>query len=247
MKKHTWLIYGLFLSACCMLTQFTYAQTLQEVVALHQKHQQTTPTPMTSMVLKGKTSMGGMEFATKVYRKAPCLFKVEVTIQGKQLVNAYDGENAWKIYPFPGGSDKPQYMAGAEKTSTIIDSDFEYEFIDAAKRGHKATLEGTEEIEGVACYKIKVTRKDKQVKTFFLDKDSGVVLMIRGKSVHPMKPNVLVEKETYRSDFKEVGGYMVAHYMEERIDGKVIAKMQFDSIEVNKKISNEIFTFSNKQ
>lgn len=247
MKKHTWFIRGLFLSVFCLLTPLTYAQTLQEVVALHQKHQQTTPTPMTSMVMKGKTSMGGMEFATVVYRKAPYLFKVEVSIQGKQLVKAYDGKNAWKIYPFPGGSDKPQYMAGAEKTSTIIGSDFEYEFINAAKKGHKATLVGTEDIEGVSCYKITVVRKDQQIKTFFLDKDSGVVIMTRGKSVHPMKADVLVEKETYRSDFKEVGGYMVAHYMEERIDGKVIAKMQFDSIEVNQKISNEVFTFSSKQ
>ncbi|EAY31155.1 outer membrane lipoprotein-sorting protein [Microscilla marina] len=248
MKKHTWVIRGILLGVYCLVAQLTYAQTLKEVIALHQKSVQTTSkSKLTSMVLKGTTTMGGMEFATQVYRKAPHFFKVEVTIQGKTLVNAYDGVNAWKIYPFPGGSDKPQYMAGAAKTSTIIDADFDYEFINAAKKGHKATLEGTEEVEGTTCYKIKVVRKDQQVKAFFLDTDSGVLIMVRGKSVHPMKPDVLVEKETYQSDFKEVEGYMIAHYMEERIDGKVIAKMQFDSVQVNEKISNKIFTFSEKQ
>lgn len=249
MKMQYWLTRGLLLGFFCLLVQVSSAQTLSEVIALYQKNTgaTTAKTRLSSMTVKGKTALGGMEFQTTVYRKAPGFFKVKVTLQGKYLINAYDGKVAWKINPFPGGSDKPEQMAGAEALSMQLDAPFDPEFINAAQKGHKVTLEGTQEIEGSMCYKLKVVRKDKQVKLFFLDKDSGVLIMTRGKSVHPMNPTVLITKETYQSNYKEVDGFMIAHYMEDRIDGKVVAKMQFDSITLNDKLDNNIFAFPKKQ
>jgi len=224
------------------------AQTLAEVIALHEKNSATKPVDLKSMVLQGKTILTGMnmEFKTIVYRKAPNLFKVEVPIQGKALIEAFDGNTAWKVDPFPGGSDKPTRMTGAEETDMRLGVDFYHEFIDAAKKGHRATLEGIEEIDEVPCYKIKVVRKDKHVKTYFLEKETGILMMERGQSTHPLQPGVLVEKETYFSEYKNVQGVMIAHYMEDRIGGQVVAKMQFDNIKINDKLDNSIFTFPNK-
>ena len=225
------------------------AQTLAEVIALHEKNSVTKPVDLKSMVLEGKTILTGMNMAFKtiVYRKAPNLFKVEVPIQGKALIEAFDGKVAWKVDPFPGGSDKPTRMAGAEETDMLLGVDFYHEFIDATKKGHTATLEGVEEIDEVPCYKIKVVRKDKHVKTYFLEKETGILMMERGKSTHPLKPGVLVEKETYFSEYKNVQGVMIAHYMEDRIGGQVVAKMQFEHIKINDKLDHTIFAFPNKQ
>ncbi|OJJ18649.1 hypothetical protein BKI52_23865 [marine bacterium AO1-C] len=229
--------------------QTTKAQTLAEVIALHEKNSLTKSVDLKSMVLEGKTILTGMnmEFKTIVYRKAPNLFKVEVPIQGKALIKAYDGNVAWKADPFPGGSDKPTRMAGAEETDMLLGVDFDHEFIDAAKKGNKVTLEGVEDIDEVPCYKIKVVRKDKHVKTYFLEKETGILMMERGPSTHPLKPGTLVEKETYFSEYKEVQGVMIAHYMEERIGGQVTAKMQFDNIKINAKLDNKVFAFPSKQ
>lgn len=242
-------LFTLLLGVSCFVGSKVNAQTLKEVVALYKKNSQTTPTKLTSMVMKGKTILTGMNmsFKTIVYRKAPHFFKVEVPIQGKALIKAFDGKTAWEVNPFPGGSDKPTRMTGAEELSMKIGSDFDYEFINPAQNGHKVTLEGIENIDDVPCYKVKVVRKDKHVKTYFLEKETGILMMERGQSTHPSKPGKLIEKDTYFSEYKNVEGIMIAHYMEERIGGEVVAKMQFDQVKINAKLDNKIFTFPHKQ
>ena len=250
--QKTWPILPTAFTCVCLIiftAQATKAQTLAEVIALHKKNSHTKPTKLKYMVLKGKTILTGMNmaFETKVYRQAPNLFKLEVPIQGKTLIKAYDGQVAWKVDPFPGGSDRPTRMTGTEESDMILGADFGYEFINAAQKGHTVTLEGIEEIDEVPCYKIKVVRKDKQVKSYFLEKETGILMMERGQSIHPLKSDVLVEKETYFSEYKEVQVVMMAHYMEERIGGQVVAKMQFDNITINDKLDHKIFTFPSKQ
>lgn len=249
MRTPDWLIRSVLLSIFGLVTSTVAAQSLAEVIALHQKRVNPKKVSTQTMVLRGKTIITGMpmEFPTTVYRKTPHFSKVEVIIQRKSMVKAFDGKVAWKINPFPGGSNQPERLSGPEELNTRLNADFDYEFINAAHKGHQVTLEGVEEIGGTDCYKIKVIRKDKHTKTYFLDKETGLLVMARGKSIHPLRPNTSVTKETYWSDYKVIDGVVTAHYMEERINGEVIAKMQFDQITLNEKLDNKMFAFPNKQ
>jgi outer membrane lipoprotein-sorting protein len=65
------------------------------------------------MKMEGSLAMGGMEFPGTVYSAAPNRQRVEVNVQGQQIVQAYDGETAWWINPFMGGAD-PQTMPAEE-------------------------------------------------------------------------------------------------------------------------------------
>ena len=58
-------------------------------------------------------SMGPMELPGTLHSAKPNLQHFEINIQGKTLVQAYDGETAWMINPFQGG-DSAQKMPEEE-------------------------------------------------------------------------------------------------------------------------------------
>src|SRR5579862_4451550 len=63
-----------------------------------------------SLEMKIKANQQGLEFPGKLDLKRPGKMRLEMTIQGKTMVQAYDGKTAWMIMPFLGSPD-PQVMS----------------------------------------------------------------------------------------------------------------------------------------
>ena len=64
---------------------------------------------MKTMRTEAMMSMQGMEFSGTIYAKYPNKQRVNVSVNGSQIVQAYDGETAWWINPFM-GSTEPEKM-----------------------------------------------------------------------------------------------------------------------------------------
>lgn len=123
-----------------------------------------------SMKMTGKASMQNMEFPVVMYRMPEKKQRVEINVQGKQIVQAYDGTDAWMINPFAGGTGlqrMPDDMAEQMKDEVFVDV-----FIDYKKKGHQAELMGKETIDGAETYKVKLTKKDGDVKYYFFDTEN---------------------------------------------------------------------------
>src|SRR5689334_17961475 len=58
-----------------------------------------------SLEMKIKANQQGLEFPGKLDLKRPEKMRLEMTIQGKTMVQAYDGKTAWMIMPFVGSPD----------------------------------------------------------------------------------------------------------------------------------------------
>ena len=57
---------------------------------------------LTTIAMKGTASMQGMDLPISVTTAAGNKFKLEMDIQGSPMVQAYDGNEAWMLFPMQG-------------------------------------------------------------------------------------------------------------------------------------------------
>ncbi len=190
--------------------------------------------------MTGAMAMGqGMEAPFVMTFERPMKARLEFTLQGMTGIQAYDGEIAWSIMPFL-GKEAPEEMAEDQSKNMKEMADIDGPLVDYAEKGHQVELIGLEEIEGTEAYKIKVTRKDGDVRFHYLDSEYFIIIKQEGKT--EIQGNE-VESETTLSDYKEVGGLMFAHSIENKPkgapEGQVIT---INEIELDIEVADDFFT-----
>ncbi len=197
---------------------------------------------LASSKMIGTMSMQGMEFPGTIYSARPNKQRMEFSVQGKNIVQAYDGTDAWWINPFAGGED-PQKMP-AEMSEEFTKAKFESEFINYKEKGHTVELVGKETIEGTETWQIKLTKKNGDVEHHFFDTEYFVLIMTRTViNSGPMKGQ---NSEMYFSDYQEADGIMFPFFMESKMGGQSAQKITITSIELNGKYDHEFFAMPKK-
>ena len=100
-------------------------------------------------------------------------------------------------------------------------------------------LIGKEQVEGADAYKIKVTMKSGQIRYLYLDTESK--LEIKSEIKRTVR-GTEVEGETLFGDYKDEGGLMMAHTIENGIKGSPQRqKMVLEKIELNADLPDSLF------
>jgi outer membrane lipoprotein-sorting protein len=189
--------------------------------------------------LKGTMYMQGMEFPGTLTTAAPNLQRMEFTVQGMTIVQAYDGETAWAVNPFQTGTD-PQRLPD-EMAEDMVDQDYPSIFMNYKEKGHALELEGNEEVEGTECYKIKVTKKSGNVEYHFFDTEYYIPVMVR--TIAKAGPTKGQAAETFVSEYQEVDGMMIPHSIETKMGGQSVMKIAINTVTLNPELADEAFAF----
>lgn len=199
-----------------------------------------------SVRMTGKMTMGpGMEAPFVMEFQDPNKMRMDMTIQGMTMTQAYDGKSGWRVVPFTGKTD-PEPMSAEElkqmerQTSNFVDllSDFK-------ARGYEAELVGKETLEGSPVHKIKLTAKDGETLNIYLDAEQYLPLkMVARTKVQGQE----IAVETTLGDYKEVGGVLFPHSMQTKsamMPGA--ANMTIEKVEVNPEIAASRFEMPAKK
>lgn len=184
--------------------------------------------------MSGKVTMAGnMEMPMVMEMQRPNKVRLEMTIQGLTLVQAYDGQKGWMIVPFTGKKDAEPMPADQEK-GMKDQADLDGTLVDYKEKGHQIELVGKEDLEGTPVYKLKVTKKEGDVGYVFLDAEE--YLEIKSMTRRSMNGREM-ETQVVLSDYKPVGGVLYPHSMEMKMKGGEAMPpgmtMTFDKVEVN--------------
>ncbi|HMD99938.1 MAG TPA: hypothetical protein VKM93_21745 [Terriglobia bacterium] len=192
-----------------------------------------------SLRVTGKMTMGpGMEAPFTMEQKRPMRLRLEFTVQGLTGVQAYDGTSGWQIMPFMGKKD-PEVMTADDVKDVEEQADIDGPLVDYQTKGHKVELLGKDKIEGTDAYKLKVTLKNGDVETVYLDADS--YLEIKDEGQRTVRGNV-VETETALGDYKEVDGLTFPFSIESGIKGtEQKQKITIDKVELNAPVDEARF------
>ena len=131
-----------------------------------------------------------------------CAVRVDASIQGLTLVQAYDGKDGWRINPFEGRKD-PERMGADDARALADEALIDGALLSASAKGSKVDYVGREDIDGTQTYKLRVTQNDGTVFTYFLDPDVFLeIKVIERRTIRGAEQ----ETETDLSDYERVAG-----------------------------------------
>jgi outer membrane lipoprotein-sorting protein len=143
------------------------------------------------------------------------------------------------VMPFLGKKD-PEEMTGDDLKEIIDSADLiEGPLFNWKDKGHTVELVGEDTVEGTPAWKLKLTKKNGDASTIWLDKEAYVEIKSEGKH---KRGDQEVEIETTKGDYKEVGGLMFPHSIQTKPKGAPQgASITIESIELNATIDNGVF------
>ncbi len=233
-----------FASALIMVASSAQAMTADELVTKNvaARGGMDSLEAIKSLRLSGKMLLGnfGVEMdATQIYKR-PGAFRFEGTLQGMTMVQAYDGKEAWKIFPFQGRKD-PERTSAEDAKELAEQADFDGPWIDASAKGNRLDYLGTEDVDGTDAHKLKITLKNGDVEYAWFDPDA--FLVIRTLSQRTVR-GVEQREETDYSDYEKVNGTYVAFSTSNgRVGDTSRNKFTVDKAEANGDVADATFAF----
>ncbi|MEO7166695.1 MAG: hypothetical protein ABI787_08620 [Spartobacteria bacterium] len=185
-------------------------------------------------------NQGQMELSFTETMERPGKVRSEAVLQGMTLVQAYDGTNGWKIYPFQGRKD-PERMSGDESKSLVEEAEIGGPLIDWKAQGKTVTYLGTEDVEGTPAHKLQVVRKNGDVSYVYLDPDHFLEIRIITQRV---EQGAKVEVESDYGDYEKVSGVFFPFSLEAGSKGSTDKqKIIIEKGEANIPVDDAIFAF----
>jgi outer membrane lipoprotein-sorting protein len=224
-----------------MLASAVWAETADEIIAKNIQARGGADKLGSVQTVKATATMAmgpGMEAPVTLIQKKGNQARLEFTIQGLTAVQAYDGKNAWEVMPFMGKKD-PELMAADEAKDIQEMADIGGPLFEYKSKGHQVELLGKDKVEGTDAYKLKVTLKNGDVETVYIDADS--FLEIKKETKRTVRGTEQDVEESI-GDYKEVGGIIFPFALETGIKGsQQKEKLTITKIELNVPAEDSIF------
>ncbi len=133
---------------------------------------------------------------------AACAVRIEASLQGLTLIQAYDGKNGWRVNPFQGRKDAEKI--GADETRALADeASIDGALLAARAKSSKVEYLGREDVDGTQAFKLRVSETDGDVFTYYLDPDAFLeIKVIENRTIRGAEQ----ETETDLGDYERVAG-----------------------------------------
>jgi outer membrane lipoprotein-sorting protein len=227
--------------AVAILLPAVWAQTADEIIAKNIQARGGADKLKSVQSIKSTATMTmgpGMEAPGVLIQKRGNLARLEFTVQGLTAVQAYDGKNAWQVMPFMGKKD-PELMSADEAKEVEEMADIDGPMVDYKSKGNQVEFLGKEKVEGTDAYKLKVSLKNGDVQTIYIDADSFLEIK------EEIKRTVRGSEQIFEAsigDYKEVGGIIFPFAQENGVKGSPQKqKLTITRIELNVPADDSIF------
>ncbi|HEY5036617.1 MAG TPA: hypothetical protein VII74_05750 [Chthoniobacterales bacterium] len=183
---------------------------------------------------------GQMQLTYTQVKKRPDKVRTNAVLQGMTLVQAYNGNSGWKVFPFQGRKD-PEKMSGDEAKSLVEDAEIGGPLEDWKAQGKTLSYLGTEDIDGTPAYKLKVERKNGDISYVYLDPDYYLEIRIDDQRT---EQGARVEVQSDFGDYEKVDGVYFPFSIESGPKGSTDKQQVIvDKAEANIPVDDAIFDF----
>jgi outer membrane lipoprotein-sorting protein len=244
MKKLTLLV------AFIGLTVGSYAQTADEIVSKYLQNLGGLEklNSVESIEMTAKVDYGGMSIPINMINMKDGRTIMKINFQGKEIIQgAFDGTTSWGTNFMTMKAEKSE----AEDTENIKRSsgDFVTPLMNYKDKGYSLELMANETVEGVECYKLKLTKKTMivegaevpNIEFYYFDKENYVPIVVETEiPAGEMKGQI---SQTLYSDYQEVDGIYFAFSMTQKIKDGMGQTIVFEKVELNKKFEDALFKY----
>lgn len=182
-------------------------------------------------------TMGGEMKAVQLF-KGGNKMRMDMEIQGMSITQAYDGKTGWMMNPMMGSG--AQKVSDEQAQGMAQQASFAGDLISAGEFGYTLEAAGSEDLDGMTAYKVKVTNKDGE--TWYTFVDAITWLIVRTDRTMEMAGQTF-EVQVYFSNFKTISGVQLPTQIDMKAGGQDFMSMTWDKIEPNVEISDEKFAY----
>ena len=231
-----------FITLFCFLPQLAAAQTADEVVkkTLDARGGADKIRAVQSERITGRVSSAqGVEGGFVLELKRPYKMHTEISVDGQKIIRVYDGKSAgWTINPFMENKDV-QPMPAEDLKGITDESDMDGPLMDYKSKGHTIELIGKEDLDGKPVYRLKVTTKNGDVRSYLIDASSFVTV----KWVGLRKiGNQDFPWESVLSDYRDVQGLKYPFKIEQGSPGTEFKQtLTTEKVEINPPLDDSRF------
>lgn len=188
---------------------------------------------LNSVHMEGSVTSQGTEIpisSTVVNKKA---MRSEFTVMGMTGYQIITTSEGWAFAPFA-GQKTPEALTPDDVKNQQDQLDIQGELLDYKAKGETVEYIGKEDVDGTECYKLKVSKKNGNVSSAYIDPSNNYLIRVSTKAnVEGQERESVVNF----SNFQKVGGGLVFPMSIESQMGP----LKFTKIEVNPKVDESIF------
>jgi outer membrane lipoprotein-sorting protein len=228
----------IFVSSFFIALQIS-AQTVDEIIAknIEARGGMEKIKAVKSLKMTGLMTARGQVMPFSVQMERPNSVRVEFTFQGKAVIQAYDGENGWKVMPFV-GTPGPTKMTERDLRDIEEQADLDGPLVDYKSKGHSVEFLGKEDLEGVQVYKLKLTLKNGNVRTIDVNSSTNLELETSSKQ---MNQGQEIEVDAFLRDYKDTDGLMMPYSIEQKVAGETVSSFTVEKVEMNVDLDDALF------
>ena len=163
----------------------------------------------------------------------------EVTVEGQKVLRVYDGKSTgWTVNPFAGDKEVEE-MPADELKEMPDESDGDGPLVDYKAKGSQVELVGKEEAAGKPVYRLKVTSKSGEVRSYLID--GTTFLTTKWEGIRKVEDKEL-PWESVLSDYRDVQGLKFPFKIEQGSPGTEYRQtLTIEKVEINPKIDESHF------
>src|SRR5690242_6791754 len=190
--------------------------------------------------VSGHVSFGqGAEGTFVVELKRPLKMHAEITIEGQKIIRVYDGKSSgWMVNPYlPGKEIQP--LSPEDLKNISDESDFEGPLVDYKAKGNQVELIGKESLDDKPVYRLKLTNKNGDVRSYFFD--TSTFLLVKWEGVRK-NGDQEIPWESFFSEFREVRGLKYPFRIDQGSPGTELKQtLNAEKIEIDPQIDDSRF------
>lgn len=218
--------------------KLTHAQTAAEIIDKHINAigGNTLIATIKSQEMENTLSVMGSELTSKVILLVGKGYKNEADFNGQKIIQCITPTAGWSLNALS-GMTKPEPMPDdnvkMSQSLLHVGGDL-YQY---KEKGSSVTLEGTEMLEGVKTYKLKLT--DKESKVFYLFIDASTYFLIRRENTQTVNGQAITTHNVYYNFKKTDIGFTMPFSIIS--DQGFEVTIQVEKVVFNKEVDPKIF------
>ena len=168
----------------------------------------------------------------------PGSIRINATLQGLTVVQAYDGASGWQIQPFQGRKD-PESVSADDVKSLAEEADFDGTLIDYKAKGATIDNLGAIDVDGAPAWALRVSLKNGDQMTYYLDPDAFLTVRVITRQV---LRGAEVFTQTDYGDYEKVSGvYFPMEVASGPKGSSAQTRVTYDAIVANPSIDASMF------
>ena len=218
-----------------LITLVSFAQNLDEILKKHIAAigGKDNWAKVKSLKMTGTTKAQGAEIKITITQLDKKASRQDIALMGMIGYNILTNSEGWSYMPF-GGQQKPEPLTADDVKKGQDELSILPDFLTYKEQGKKLEYIGKDDVDGTECFKLKMTDKDKQETTYYIDPSTYFIIKETTKTTLNGQE---VENSTIMSNYKKQDCGILYPFT---ISGPW-GEMEVATLEINPKIDESIF------